>query len=235
MKREHLELFEELADSPTVPLKGVKHLLVIAGTPRCGSTLFCERLTSLRSVGRCEEWLNNEYFPVWEKVTGKQFNLGTYLNWVIERAATDVFSIKALVGQMHHAVTKYQFAFSGNMKLWYLYRNDKVAQAVSLAKAVASDKYRSYETGIDNPLIHNTDVAYNLYILSTQDRWYDENFRSKEAGRFEYSEFIQPGVAYETVLKSVGKELDGEMEARVKKQANKHSERCIKDFRRWLG
>ena len=227
----HVQLFEELNEiEPTQ--KNLKEVVVFICTPRCGSTLFTERLNSTGLLGRCEEWFNNLYFEVWSEVTGREFRLSDYIPWVVDRAASDVFAIKAHVGQLVHM--KKKFGFNAEGKLFYLHRRDKIAQAVSLSKAISSGQYRSYEPG-NPPNVGLYDVAHSLSVLASQCIAYEMVWKSRVLAEFAYEDFQNPyDKSYDMVLEAVGKERNGVMTQRVKKQRNNHSLNLGRKFKKWL-
>lgn len=125
---------------------------LVCGTPRCGSTLFCEALMNTGMAGRPEEYFlpSNEalWRERWGSVTSKN-----YLAAVMQQGTTPngVFGAKIMWGYFDHFVSslqqlpeqkKRERAAHDLMKrtfpnLHYIWikRRDKVRQAISHAKA----------------------------------------------------------------------------------------------------
>jgi len=127
---------------------------VICTTPRSGSNLLCELLSSSRLMGQPSEFLNplGGLLPV-AKDNGLldlqgRISLRTYLNYVTEKYATQngCFGLKLLSDQLE-TFGKFQAVKDVLMKsrfIW-LVRRDIVSQAVSLYIASETGSWKSFE------------------------------------------------------------------------------------------
>jgi LPS sulfotransferase NodH len=247
MKESHVELFEGLAGQPdsTVPVE--KKLLVLC-TPRCGSTLWAEAMNSCGRLGICEEWLNYDYFEAWSEVTGFEFDLKDYLVWLFLKSSRDtgVFALKWHVGQliaMHddHNVGIESLNFD---HVIYLYRRDKIAQAISLCKAVTSSQFRSYEEQQDEPQVSRHGIASALETVVKHDQFARKYLMKYVDAEYAYEDFCQLTTPYTREHKSYTDVLTwlGKFETglhfhagRLKRQANEASHAASYDFRQYIG
>lgn len=238
LKKTHIKLFQDLMDSPDAASQADKRLLVVC-TPRCGSTLFTDALSNTGKIGLCEEWFNYEYFAAYSKVIGGVSSLREYFNKVAMKTVknTGVFSLKLHVGQIVAAkkdfdLDLYSFGFN---HIVYLYRRDKVAQAVSLAKAIKSDKFRHNEEATGKDKISYHDVSYTLGIIIEQDKHFHDNLYADVS--YAYEDFVAldpPHYSYNEILKAFGKEPQDKFSTSMKKQADKYSEEMTRKFKSYI-
>jgi len=150
-KQSHVDLFKAMAAKPD-DTRGLEQSLLILSTPRCGSTLFCEALNNSGQLGVADEWLNYEYFATWTLILNQDhFDLQEYINWVARKTMrnTGVLVLNWHVGQVVAMNKDYGLSLQSLdfKRIVYLSRRDKIAQAVSLAKAASTNQFRSYEEG----------------------------------------------------------------------------------------
>jgi LPS sulfotransferase NodH len=249
-KASHLQLFEDLASRPDNTRPMEKSLLILC-TPRCGSTLFSEALNSCGRLGLCEEWFNYDYFNAYITLMGGTFNLTEYMNFITRKSLRDtgVFCLKLHIGQLIQMNQDYDMSIESLDfdHIIYLYRRDKIAQAVSLCKASSSGQYRSYEEEQNEAKTTRHAIASCLetvvkfdwfarkYLLGYVDESfaYEDFCRLKETHKSTYTLETQ----YAAVLKALGK-LEGSplrfTTGKLKKQGNQHSKRATDDFRSYL-
>lgn len=244
-KKTHRELFEKLvkADVNSKPLE--KALLVLC-TPRCGSTLFAEALNNSGRVGICEEWLNNEYFDAYIDVVGKSFELREYMEFVTSKSIGDtgVLSLKLHIGQLAAANERFGLGIESMDfdHVVYLYRRDKVSQAVSLTKAALTNQFRSYEKS--NPIrdVDFSSVAHYLNSIVEFDQFARNYLWQYVDAEHAYEDFqrlgsasTRPHESYNDVLVALGKRPCHSFTAgRLKKQADHRSEMTIKGFKAYI-
>lgn len=232
-----LDLFSDLDKMPSCDLEEVEKMLCIFCTPRCGSTMFAECLNSSGQIGMAEEWFNYEYFAAWGKVVGKDdFKLSEYLTYVIKKTAREgVFSIKCHVAQA--SAMKKDFNFDClSLKLdhcVYLRRRDKIAQAVSLAKAMQTNQFRHYESGQEAKL-QNYDVAYALYLISDHELT-GEQFHPVVNKFYYYEDFSTRRENFDEVLEALGKPLPALYQCDVKVQRDDASAEYARQFKEFIG
>jgi LPS sulfotransferase NodH len=173
-KKSHVELFERLKDCPNNVAPVEKSLLILS-TPRCGSALFCEALNSSGKLGLAEEWFNYEYFAAWAHVMKTTFKLRDYVEWVQRKSTggTGVFVLNWHVGQLVDMNQDFNLGIESMDfdQIIYLYRRDKIAQAVSLCKAVTSNQFRSYEERTSKPKTSNHGIASALEAIIKFDQF----------------------------------------------------------------
>jgi len=213
-KTSHLELFATLATEPddTVPMS--KSLLILS-TPRCGSTLFCEALNSSGEFGIAEEWFNYDYFAAWAEIMDKPFVLTEYVDFLQRKTlrGTGVFVLNWHVGQLIDMNQNYKLGIESMDfdKIVYLYRRDKVAQAVSLCKAVTTDQYRSYEEQQSPPNITlqgitsalNSIVSHDQFARGYLWKYIEEQYAYEDFCRLG-SDSTRPFEGYAEVIEALG-------------------------------
>jgi LPS sulfotransferase NodH len=247
-KASHLQLFEALAERPdnTLPLE--KSLLILC-TPRCGSTLFSEALNNCGRLGVCEEWFNYDYFNAYTKLMACEFNFTEYMNFITRKSLRDtgVFCLKLHIGQLIQMNQDYDMSIESLDfdHIIYLYRRDKIAQAVSLCKASSSNQYRSYEEATSEAKTTRHAIASRLetvvkfdcfarkYLLGYVDETYAyEDFRQLS------TEQTKAHPSYTETLRVLGRDRQHGRYAftagKLKKQGNQHSKKATDDFRSYL-
>jgi len=218
-KKTHLDLFKALAAQPD-DTRGMKQALLILSTPRCGSTLFCEALNNTRQLGVADEWLNYEYFSAWAAVLDlNHFDLNEYMTWVSRKTMrnTGVLVINWHVGQI--IAMNHDFGLGLQSidfkKIVYLTRRDKIAQAVSLAKAIVTNQFRSYEEAEESPDkeggLSLPSIAKSLYSITDFDGVVRTHFSKEIDYTWDYEDFRQlgsdtvpPHESYEIILREFG-------------------------------
>lgn len=239
VKASHRELFERLAETPdsTHPLE--KALLILC-TPRCGSTLFAEALNSTGLLGHCEEWFNYDYFNAYQQVTGRKYELQEYMTFVTRKTIRDtgVLCIKWHVGQLISMNSDFDMGLESMDfdYVIYLYRRDKIAQAVSLVKAIKSNQFRSYEAAEEPAQTERHLIADGLTSVAKFDwfaRKYMWNYVDAEYAYEDFQDLDHH--SYRRVLQKLGKPEPGAMSAgRLKRQANHNSLSAAADFRQYV-
>jgi LPS sulfotransferase NodH len=241
-KKTHVELFEWLVTEPdaTEPLKDA---LLVLCTPRCGSTLFCEALNSTGRLGHCEEWFNYEYFAAYMQVLGVQFCLQEYVNFVARKTMRDtgVWAIKWHVGQMVEMNQDFDLGMESMdfRHVVYLYRRDKIAQAVSLVRASATDQFRSYEEATGEEKMSRHAIATALEPIVKFDRFARQYLWKYVDAEYAYEDFDNLTInwpCFNAVLTAMGKEpYHGKLSAgRLRKQSNQTSRDAAVDFLKYI-
>jgi LPS sulfotransferase NodH len=231
LKRSHLRLFEKLAGRPDGNVNNTKNLLLLS-TPRSGSTLFADVLNNTGQIGLCEEWFNNEYFLAWCEVLGCDFDVHKYLNFVARKSIgnTKVFALKWHITQLVYMVQEFNIGVDSlpfDHIVW-LYRLDKVGQAISFAKATITNQMRHDEEAEKPEDVSSALVARYLWNIMRQEELFDINFSERVDARYSYERFrnldVPPDACcYAEVLKALGKKPPTKLETTLKKQANQHS------------
>lgn len=189
-----------------------KHILVLASSYRCGSTFVS---TSLWETGLCgAPW---EYFNYENVVDVLKARLGVtetddYIEALLKKRTTrnGVFSVKA---HFYHFDDVWNRSprwrsLQNNMQFLYINRKNKVAQAVSMAKALQDNAWSAFMEPRQVPLFYSKDLIERcLQEVMTQTEawwaWFDEH--GIEPFVVDYDEFVRDhknGV--ERILKWLG-------------------------------
>lgn len=238
LKETHLQLIRDLENTPDTS-SGVKKELMILCTPRCGSTLFTDVLNNTNQIGFCDEWFNNEYFLAYCQVFNCEFNLKEYLNWVIRKTVrgTGVLAIKCHIAQLCKMHENFQTDIRnlGFDHIVYLERKDKIAQAVSLAKALKTDKFRWYEKEKTDSNITLHEISYALGIIVEQTELYSGMFSKFAHASYFYEDFVGLECpSYNEVLEALGKEPQHKLTTHMRKQRNGYSEKMTRKFKKYI-
>jgi LPS sulfotransferase NodH len=241
MKRSHIELFETLASEPDGG--PVEKGLMVMSTPRSGSTLFCDVLTNSGLIGVCDEWFNEEFFCVWQKVLGKlSFDLKEYLKWVSRKTVKDtgVFALHVHIGQLLHISTTYEFSV-GDMAfdhIVWVYREDKIAQAVSLAKAIKTNQWKSSEEVKKSEPITYGMIVEALLTLVSNDDFYRGVMSCHTDTEYAYEQFetlpCGPNSPWNRVMSELGKPEIGTPIPSTTKQRTFETRQLAREFLNYL-
>jgi len=249
-KPSHIQLFRDLAARPD-NTRSVDQCLLILSTPRCGSTLFSEALNSCGRLGRCDEWLNYDYFYTYLHLFGGKFKLTDYVDFIERKTPrnTGVFCLKMHVGQlieMNQDPDLGLEAINANHVV-YLYRKDKIAQAVSLCKADVSQQFRSYEKVQAQPTTDRQGISSALCNIIINDCFAREYLMASVDVSYAYEDFRQLSTestradrSYSEVLEALGKAHPSRRQryqftaGDLKKQANGQSRKVAADFQSYI-
>ena len=236
-KHWQIDLLKRLADAPDHPLTSVNKTLVVLATPRCGSTMFCEALNSTGEVGLIEEWFNYAYFTAWEIVTEHEFDLTTYLSWVIRKTANKgVFGMKWHIAQIAAMINDFKFDVTGFQisHSIFLYRKNKIAQAVSLAKSIETNCFRHYEIARIAEITREN-IASALATIINHEQVYRTRFNHTHV-EYAYEDFCDlNSPIYNEVLSAIGKTpASNPLTVEVQIQRDATSLRLVDDFNSYL-
>jgi LPS sulfotransferase NodH len=131
----------------------------VCGTPRCGSWLLCGLLTSTGVAGRPHEWFWRDTEDANRRAWGVS-GFPEYLARVREAGTTPngVFGSKLMWGQVEDLLTRLKQADEGaphaalfaqhfpKPRFIWIHRKDRVAQAVSWAKAIQTGRWHHWDT-----------------------------------------------------------------------------------------
>ena len=245
-KQTHIDMFKALVAQPD-DTRGLEQSLLILSTPRCGSTLFCEALNSSRQLGVADEWLNYEYFSTWTFVLDlDHFDLQEYINWIARKTMrnTGVLVLNWHIGQVIGMNNDFGLGLQSLdfKRIIYLSRRDKIAQAVSLAKAVSTGQFRSYEAATEIADLSFPKIAKALKNIIDFDtfahttlhqfidfEWVYEDF--KQIG----SVFSPPHKCYKIIMQEFGGTPQRTYSAgALKKQGDGTNERAASRFLKYI-
>lgn len=202
-------LLAELRRAPDGPIP--KARIAIISTPRSGSKYFCESLASSGRFGRPLEWMNARYVAAYVRMMGLQDVLvQQYFQFVVARTTSPngVFALNFHVDTYAYwrdqDVDLLRFGFD---KLYYVRRRDKLAQAISLAKAVRSGQWRSSDraTGDTSAAgLANSEILNALYNLSLHEEYYNAHLARHVRREFCYEDFATSDRYFRDVLADNG-------------------------------
>ena len=241
-KQWQIDMFKNMSKNPDTALDTVNKVFVVLCTPRSGSTFFCESLYRTGQIGMIEEWFNYEYFVAGCKALKiDDFDLETYVRWVIRKSVrgTGVFGVKWHIAQVYAMAKDFKFDLS-NMQitnLVYVRRRNKIDQAVSFARAVKRNQFRSYEQVKGNDgIITMSDIASGLYLIA-QHEDSRKALGFEDAPQYHYEDFTDEyygSEIFDEVLKSLGKPGGSQATTRVKRQADCENLRLVEEFESYL-
>lgn len=238
LKKTHLELFDRMSKMPDSG--PIREMLLILCTPRCGSTLFADALYNSGQVGLCEEWLNYEYFAAYMEVLGCKFSLREYLNWIARKSVgnTGVMAFKVHIAQLISMYKDFDFGI-GSLNfnhVVYLSRLNKIAQAVSLAKAIKTNQFRHNEEPQNDAVIGMHDITHALGVVTEQDEYFWVVLNEYKNDVFYYEDFLNLNhSSYNKVLKALGKQPQEKFKTSLVKQANQKSKELERTFKSYIG
>lgn len=151
---------------------------VIAGLPRSGSNLLCELLISTGQMGRPLEYLHPDSImkPMAKRFVSEGIATVTgnrYVEELFRRRSTPngVFGLKTFYWQAEPFVVNGYFAGLFNDALYvYLTRADKRRQIVSLAIALQTDQWTSYDARSAEPSYDETVIEQAGEFLTQEER-----------------------------------------------------------------
>lgn len=204
-----LELFTVLLQEPDGPRPDRK--IAIISTPRCGSKLFCDFLRNSGRFGNPKEWMNMRYLSAYARLTGQQYiDVARYLEVVMAKTTTanGVFALNFHVE--HYMFWEKQgidlFAV-GFDRVFRVYRRDRLAQALSLAKAWLTDQWSSKRAPRRDVVvadIQTAQILQALHMLGTYDDFYDANLAGRVDKEYAYEDFTDDAGLFRDVLDACG-------------------------------
>jgi LPS sulfotransferase NodH len=146
---------------------------VISATPRSGSNLLCDALTSTGTLGRPAEYLNvdalrlrglSEFKNDVKARLGQAIRLGT--------TANGVFGLKLFVPHFADFAAAAGEAMLGDLVFVHLTRNDLLGQAISYVRAAQTQAWRSNLAARGEARFDEDAIAAAILRFATDDaRW----------------------------------------------------------------
>jgi LPS sulfotransferase NodH len=205
-------LFDKLRHAAERPQPPERKVAIIS-TERCGSKYFCESLANTGKFGYPAEWLNTIYVEAFFRVFRPgNLTFSEYLNFITSRTTSSngIFSLNFHVDQyMHWQKQGVDLLSIGFDRIYYLRRKNKLAQALSYAKALATGQWRSSDrpsADISIGQVTKPMVLETLYKLSLMDEFYEKNLASHVHKIFDYEDFSRNTSCFHEVLRDCGVE-----------------------------
>lgn len=234
--------FDEAGRRPDAA-RPIKKIAVIS-TQRSGSTFFCELLSRNGNLPRFEEWYNKDIIGDFADHRGIQrVNLVFYTDWLFRKMATNgVFVAKIHVNHLMEmeevGFNPFRFGFDHVVGLS---RRDKLAQALSLAKAHQTRQWTSElpsaRPDLNASHISNEQLLQSLTRLSQWDAYYERKCASRVVCSYDYEDITSRPHIIRDVLLGMGIDPPGELtySTPIRKQSDDIDAARIAAFRRYLG
>ncbi len=238
-----LSLMKSLNKKVSVDVKTIKKKVLILSTPRSGSSMFCDVLNNTGLLGECAEWFNSRYIAAYGKMKGNaevQFN--EYLTFVMEKTIrnTGVFVVNA---HIEHLLF---FAKNKNFNLLdlnfdtviYLSRNNKLAQAVSLAKASHTDSWSS-DVHFDKEKLQEITspmIVNSLHHIVNSDNVYQNKLSKLTNAEFAYEDFVRLETAdsYRKLFTMLDMKCPDNLQTNMTKQSDDFSKKALLSVKNYL-
>lgn len=131
-----------------------KREILICSTPRSGSTILAEAMYATASLGRPDEYFNNNeqnkgdmaatlFAQNWSELGATSFEDYCEKLHAKYQSANGVHSVKLHFTHFYHALKNGYFRRNVDWQLIYIYREDLRAQAASLAIAIQTQRWNS--------------------------------------------------------------------------------------------
>jgi LPS sulfotransferase NodH len=135
---------------------------VVASSYRCGSTYFCAKLWNTGVLGAPAEYLNIGAGRMTRNTMMARLHVHTPESYFAKLLAcrtskNGVFGVKAHFPHFEAALSWYPPLLSVLSPATYIYvnRKDKLAQAVSMARAMQTDAWQPWEDGMNATVVYN--------------------------------------------------------------------------------
>lgn len=237
-----VNLIEELEKvKPQVGTPNLK--IAVISTPRCGSGYFCDTLADTGVFGNPDEWFHPNLFEIFaSKQKNKSINFTQYLNYIISRTTSDnmVFTVNFHIDHYIYWRKKgIDLLTIGFDRVIYLHRKDKLSQAYSLAKAMASSQWNSEMTPthiIKTSDITNPKILHALYSISLWDEFYNTHMKQHVNSIYEYEEFVGNHALFESILDecNISTTVVKNRKASIKIQRNKEDFERLQSLKDYL-
>jgi LPS sulfotransferase NodH len=204
-------IYTGLLNAPDGPAPQLK--VGIISTPRSGSKLFCSNLSSTGRMGLPNEWLSIQYMEVFFRKTGwSASSLSKYVDFMIAKTTSSngVFVVNFHVNNLWDVRAQYSFDILEEIqfdRLYYLSRQDLVAQSLSFAKAKLTNKWTSFmKPALDLAVdaIPDSAIAGAMREICLQREYYAANFAGKVRREYNYEDFSTTDSCYIDVLRDCG-------------------------------
>jgi LPS sulfotransferase NodH len=160
---------------------------IVASSYRCGSTFFCSQLWKTGVLGAPAEYLNVGAGRMSRDIMMRRLHVNSPENYFAKLLAcrtsmNGVFGLKVHFPHFEVAMSWYPSMLRVLSPVTYIYlnRKDKLAQAVSMAKAIQTDAWQSLDNKVSTTLIYDEAlIASCLSDVRQQGlgwlRWFELN------------------------------------------------------------
>ena len=235
-----IELMEKL-DARKDNSQAIGKKLLVLSTPRCGSTLFCDVLSNTGKIGDCQEWFNMRYLEAYARMRNqKNIDFNEYLNFILNKTTLDtgIFAVNMHIDQLLSlAKRKINIFDLGFHHMFYLSRKNKLAQAVSLAKAQKTDAWSAKTAGDSMVTLEPSEIWAALRTIIDCEEYFRQNLSSKTQHTFYYESFSTMNATsdYKLACESLGVDAnDINFSTKIEKQSKSIENDVLGEFISYL-
>jgi len=223
-------------------LEQVRTRLLILSTPRSGSSLFCDVLNQSGQTGWALEWFHPLLLEAQAELLGtQQLNFSDYFKTLLCKTVSPqgVFSFKLHIDHYQslkdQGVDFTQFKFD---RVYYIFRQQKLEQAHSFAKALQTRQWRhNYSADKTGVTVTPEQMLQALYSLNHNEDLYQRDWRGRVDREFFYEDFsqLQQTTAFNQVFEDLGLSPPTEGWAtKLQKQRNEQDVHELARIRQYL-
>lgn len=152
---------------------------VVASTPRTGSTLLCQRLWATGAMGAPAEYFNYHLNMIQMVARLRVASLEEYVDrlFALRTSPNGVFGLHAHWDQFHFAVTAGILRRMHGFRCIHIERRDRLAQAVSFARALESGQWASTHRARNAPAYDRKRIERCLARIEAHDGQWQSVFR----------------------------------------------------------
>lgn len=239
-------LFDKMVDlkqKKNNPLKKSDKKILILSTPRSGSTFFCDVLNNSGQIGECAEWFNMRYMAAYAKMSNStKLDFQQYYKFISEKSIgdTSVFAVNMHIEQYITMLNNKFDVLSLNFDLViYLYRKDKISQAVSLSIAQITDQWSSSTLAAQDikGKLNVNHITKALTHIVESETFYAENLKKSTAIECCYEEFtdLNNTTHFSTIFEHLKIDTPNFIAKNdSKKQRNNHSQEIKNTYLKYL-
>lgn len=217
--------------------------IAIFSTQRSGSTHFCNLLASSNEFGEPREWLNQRALDLYLKSRKiEHLHFPDFLRDVLFKTTTPngVFSINVQMNQYIHWREKgFDLLSIGFDKVFYLQRRDRIAQAFSFTKAIATDQWMSHQAPkrhVPPDAITNSLILHSLYAFSTWEEYYNAYVSRHVSKIYFYEDIVENIGIVQSVFRECGLNCaePERLRSPIRVQHTDEDDHRIREFRKYL-
>ncbi|MEN6542481.1 Stf0 family sulfotransferase [Parvibaculum sp.] len=237
-----IEPLAELESRPSRPWPPTKKIAIFS-IQRSGSTHFCNLLGSSNEFGEPREWLNQRALDLYLKSRNiKHLHFPDFLRDVLFKTTTPngVFSINVQMNQyIHWRERGFDLLSIGFDKVFYLQRRDRIAQAFSFTKALATDQWMAHQAPkreVPPAAIENSLILHALYSFSKWEEYYNRHVAHCVDRTYFYEDLVEDAGIVQSVFRECGLECrePEKLSSSVKVQRTDEDDLRIRQFRNYL-
>jgi len=216
--------------------------VLILSTDRTGSNFFCDVLARTGLCGQPQEWFKTDFFNAYLKISGNEkASFQDYLKSLLLNTTSPngVFSVKVHIRQMIELESRGFNVLDLNFDhVVYLYRKNKVDQAVSFAKALKTGQWVADIKGSDgSKTVANFEISEALNTILKMQNIYEEKYMNVVADEYFYEDFTDKKntKVFQRFFSLIGLDFsDIKIKSGLKKQSDSKSKRLSYQFMKYI-